>query len=142
MMKEEQILNEIKGLAASQGFYGRLYEDLVLMSKEHPAAYDETMRLLEREGFETTLDLVLYFEEGKHCKRKVWKLPVTWEMSGTIEVEGETAEEAIENFKKVDESAYNFDAPFNGSYVEGSISLLESIELIKSINKDIIKEED
>ncbi len=69
-MKEKEIMGIIRGLGRSQGFYGRLYESFKELQQENPTTYKKYMKELEDEGFETILDLVLYFEEGKHCKKK------------------------------------------------------------------------
>jgi hypothetical protein len=53
-MTKEQILGEIKSLAMSQGFYGRLLRDI----NENPAMLDE----LERQNFKDSLDMVLFLE--------------------------------------------------------------------------------
>ena len=74
MMKMNDIMNEIAGLARSQGYYGRLYERINEIKETEPEAYEELVATLEEEGFETTLDLVLYFEEGKHCKKEAYAM--------------------------------------------------------------------
>lgn len=53
-MTKEQILGEIKSLAMSQGFYGRLLRDI----NENPAMLDE----LERQNFKDGLDMILFLE--------------------------------------------------------------------------------
>lgn len=53
-MNKEQILNTIKSLARSQGFYGRLLEDI----NEDETILDE----LVEQNFADSLDLVLYLE--------------------------------------------------------------------------------
>ena len=53
-MTRKQILETIKDLAKSQGFYGRLYEQV----KDNKEALD----LLESQGFESVVDLVLWLE--------------------------------------------------------------------------------
>jgi len=49
------ILNTIKSLSRSQGFYGRLLNDI----NENPFILEE----LENKNFNTPLDLVLYLEQ-------------------------------------------------------------------------------
>lgn len=57
-MNKEQILNAIKELAQSQGFYGRLYRDLTDGSEQA-----ETMlNTLVEQNFKDKVDLVLYIE--------------------------------------------------------------------------------
>lgn len=53
-MTKEQILDAIKSLAMSQGFYGRLLRDI----NENPALLDE----LEKQNFKDSLDMVLFIE--------------------------------------------------------------------------------
>lgn len=56
-MKREEILNTIKMLASSQGFYGRLYETITTSENK-----DEILEGLEKENFKDALDLVFFFE--------------------------------------------------------------------------------
>ena len=135
-----QILSEIRSLANSQGYYGRLYQQIIDLEASNPEGYEKFSKELEAEGFETTLDIVLYFEEGKHCKRKFWKIPVTWECYGVVEVEGDTIEEAIANFYKKGDSDTPFALP-EANYVDGSFKLSddnkeELIEEIRLLNKE------
>ena len=58
-MNREQIMQTIRELARSQGFYGRLYESLQELA---PEEFSATMEELEAQNFNDTLDLVLYFE--------------------------------------------------------------------------------
>jgi hypothetical protein len=53
-MTKEQILDAIKSLAMSQGFYGRLLRSI----NENPAILDE----LESQHFSDSLDMVMYLE--------------------------------------------------------------------------------
>lgn len=61
-MKIEQILDIIRGLACSTGFYGRLYQSIMEMPK---SARENYYTYLESLNFASDLDVVLYFEEGK-----------------------------------------------------------------------------
>lgn len=139
MMKMKEILNTIKDLASSQGSYGRLFEDLKQLQESDPEEYERLAEDWEKEGFETTLDLILFLEEGKHCKRKFWKIPVTWECYGEIEVEGDTIEEALSNFRKNESEGTGYELP-EGEYVDGSLRLSDDNEeelksMITLINK-------
>ena len=51
-MNKDEILNTIKSLAKSQGFYGRLLEQL----------NNETLEYLEEQGFKDPVDLILFLE--------------------------------------------------------------------------------
>lgn len=118
-MNIDEIMMEIRNLAASQGFYGRLYEQLAAMQKFQPFEWNQVKTKLEAERFDTTLDLVLYFEEGKHCHAKFWKIPVVWESYGVVEVPGDTPEEALEYFN---EHQDELGLPEDWSYVEDSFA--------------------
>ena len=48
------------------------------------------------------------------------KIAVTWEMCGFIEVEGNTVEEAMENFEN---NPDEYELPRDGEYVDGSFVL-------------------
>ena len=61
-MKREQILQAIKSLAMSQGFYGRLYNGLMELRDQDEDAYDGYMTSLESQNFSDTVDMVLFFE--------------------------------------------------------------------------------
>lgn len=58
-MKREEIMEIIKTLASSQGFYGRLYRDLMALDEEE---YDEVMTELESQNFKDGADLVMFIE--------------------------------------------------------------------------------
>lgn len=53
-MDREQILNAIKGLAMSQGFYGRLLREI----DDNPEILDE----LENQHFKDVVDMVMFIE--------------------------------------------------------------------------------
>ena len=53
-MNKMQILETVRGLAKSQGMYGRLLEVLELN--------EEALGYLERQGFKDPVDLVLFLE--------------------------------------------------------------------------------
>lgn len=59
-MNREQIINTIRNLAKSQGFYGRLYEALCSSEED----YEEIMFMLERQNFKDDIDLIMFFETG------------------------------------------------------------------------------
>lgn len=69
----EQILDEISGLAESQGSYGRLLQSILDFKSEDPEGYAKWSKELEGMNFADTLDIVLYFEEDrlpKNCPSK------------------------------------------------------------------------
>lgn len=57
-MNSTEILNAIKLLAKSQGFYGRLYDKLIDGSKES----EDFLQELESKNFNDITDLILYYE--------------------------------------------------------------------------------
>lgn len=57
-MDKKQILSAIRSLAASQGFYGRLYERLTDGSEEAEEALD----LMESQNFGDVVDMVMWLE--------------------------------------------------------------------------------
>ena len=57
-MNKEQILSAIRNLAASQGFYGRLYEKLTDGSEES----EKFLQTMEDENFGDVVDMVLWLE--------------------------------------------------------------------------------
>lgn len=61
--------------------------------------------------------------------KKTWKIPVTWEVCGEVDIEANSLEEAVEIFKeKMDEVPL----PSESYYVDGSFKLTtDNIEEIK-----------
>jgi len=57
-MNSTEILNAIKLLAKSQGFYSRLYDKLIDGSKES----EDFLQELESKNFNDITDLILYYE--------------------------------------------------------------------------------
>lgn len=61
-MKMEKIMESIKQLSASQGFYGRLYNTIITAQKNDIETYNNIKNELEKQQFKDTLDLIFYFE--------------------------------------------------------------------------------
>lgn len=61
-MNREEILNAIRSLAMSQGYYGRLMCRIEYLQEEDPSQYEYLMEALENEHFEDTVDLVMFLE--------------------------------------------------------------------------------
>ena len=57
-MNKEQILDAIRSLAASQGFYGRLYNFLTDGSEQA----DEFLATMEEKNFCDAVDMVMWLE--------------------------------------------------------------------------------
>lgn len=62
---------------------------------------------------------------------KTFKIPVSWEMYGYVDIEAETLEEALNSF---DNSAHAIDLPSCQNYVDGSFEREEDIYFIKEFN--------
>ena len=58
-MNRNAIMETIRSLALSQGFYGRLYRQLEDLDDE---TYDEVMQELEEKNFKDVVELVLFLE--------------------------------------------------------------------------------
>lgn len=58
-MNREKILDAIHSLAASQGFYGRLYDSLTDGSEQA----DEFLNTMEKQNFGDVVDMVMWLEE-------------------------------------------------------------------------------
>jgi hypothetical protein len=64
--------------------------------------------------------------------QKWYKLPVTWEVSGFVEIEAHSIEQAISFFKKYTE---DIELPEEMYYVDGSFRLIDDdVEIIKLYN--------
>ena len=61
-MDIEQIMAAIRSLAESQGYYGRLYNELWEMQTNDPEKWEEVKNKLEAQNFNDSLDMVMYFE--------------------------------------------------------------------------------
>lgn len=64
--------------------------------------------------------------------KKKFRLPVTWEVCGFVEVEAESVEEAIEAFER---DIDHIPLPDDSEYVDGSFGLTDpSVEFIALYN--------
>ena len=61
-MKMEDILKAIKDLSNSQGFYGRLYNNLMEIKASDKETYNKIKTELESKQFTDIVDLVMYIE--------------------------------------------------------------------------------
>lgn len=62
-MDREQIMQVIRSLAKSQGFYGRLLYGIQELQKNDPEEADRLLSVLEAQKFNDALDVILYFEQ-------------------------------------------------------------------------------
>lgn len=58
-MKAKDIIEVIKDLSQSQGFYGRILRDIKGLNAED---FREFCRVMEEQNFKDTLDVVMFFE--------------------------------------------------------------------------------
>lgn len=58
----EEIMNVIKGLASSQGFYGRLLRAIEELKNEDVHKYQNLVLELEAQNFKDAVDVVMFFE--------------------------------------------------------------------------------
>ena len=68
-MSRWEILDVIEQLSHSQGFYARLYDDLMFQSEVDPDGFDELMTSIEEYGISDPVDLVMFIEGrrvGRH----------------------------------------------------------------------------
>lgn len=61
-MNRDEIMDVIKMLASSQGFYSGMYGALCDMKNSDPDEFDRNMSILEEQNFGDAVDVVLYFE--------------------------------------------------------------------------------
>lgn len=61
-MSFDEILNVIKSLAGSQGFYSRLYKSILDLEENDPYSFSNLKKSMENENFKDPVDVVLYFE--------------------------------------------------------------------------------
>lgn len=67
----------------------------------------------------------------KTINMKKFKIPVTWEMYGTIEIEADSLEEAIQKFDDIEINGEGHDLPLENYYVDGSFNREEDEEVIR-----------
>lgn len=58
-----------------------------------------------------------------------WKIPVIWEMYGTVYVEADTLEEAMD-------MAYDSEIPDDGEYLDGSFEVESDVDLVRKWYND------
>ena len=56
------VLNLILELSYSQGFYGRLYRNIIDCKQNEPEKYAEFTEIINKQKFVDYLDVVLFFE--------------------------------------------------------------------------------
>ena len=58
----EQVVDVIEMLSYSQGFYGRLLDEIMHIEENEPTKYEVFKTIIEAQGFEDPVDVVLFFE--------------------------------------------------------------------------------
>ena len=61
-MKFDEIIQTIKDLAKSQGFYGRLLYEIEDAKENDKEKYERIKVTLEEQNFKDAVDMVLFFE--------------------------------------------------------------------------------
>ena len=59
----EQVIDVIKKLSYSQGFYGRLLEEIMYIKENEPDKFEVFKEVIEEQEFKTAVDIVLFFEQ-------------------------------------------------------------------------------
>lgn len=61
-MDIEAVVDVIEMLADSQGFYGRLLEEILYIEENELAKYEVFKGFIEKQDFKDPVDVVLFFE--------------------------------------------------------------------------------
>jgi hypothetical protein len=59
----EQVVEVIEMLSYSQGFYGRLLEEILYIEENEPQKYEVFKEIIEKQNFQDAVDVVLFFEQ-------------------------------------------------------------------------------
>ena len=59
----EQVVDVIEMLSYSQGFYGRLLEEILYIEENKPEQYEVFKDFIEKQEFQNPVDVVLFFEQ-------------------------------------------------------------------------------
>lgn len=61
-MDIEEVVDVIEMLSYSQGFYGRLLEEILYIEENDPVKYEVFKTVIEKQEFKDPVDVVLFFE--------------------------------------------------------------------------------
>lgn len=61
-MNIEEVVDVIEMLADSQGFYGRLLEEILYIEENDPLKYEIFKTVIEKQEFQDPVDVVMFFE--------------------------------------------------------------------------------
>lgn len=58
----EEVVDVIEMLSYSQGFYGRLLDEILYIEENEPSKYEVFKTIIEKQEFQDPVDVVLFFE--------------------------------------------------------------------------------
>ena len=58
----EQVVEVIEMLSYSQGFYGRLLDEILYIEENEPRKYEVLKNIIEKQEFKDPVDVVTFFE--------------------------------------------------------------------------------
>ena len=58
----EEVMEVIEMLSQSQGFYGRLLEQILYLQEYEPDQFEQFKMVVEKQKFKDPVDVVLFFE--------------------------------------------------------------------------------
>lgn len=58
----EEVVDVIEMLSYSQGFYGRLLDEILYIEENEPNKYEVFKAIIEAREFENPVDVVMFFE--------------------------------------------------------------------------------
>ena len=58
----EQVVDVIEMLSYSQGFYGRLLDEIMYIEENDPLKYEIFKTVIEKQEFQNPVDVVMFFE--------------------------------------------------------------------------------
>ena len=59
----EEVVDVIEMLSYSQGFYGRLLEEILYIEENNPEQYEVFKGFIEKQEFQSPVDVVMFFEQ-------------------------------------------------------------------------------
>lgn len=58
----EEVVDVIEMLSYSQGFYGRLLDEILYIEENEPEKYEKFKEVIEKQEFSDPVDVVMFFE--------------------------------------------------------------------------------
>ena len=59
----EQVVDVVEMLSYSQGFYGRLLDEIMYIEENEPQKFEVFKEIIEKQEFKDPVDVVLFFEQ-------------------------------------------------------------------------------